>query len=218
MPLPEPVIDPKAIFEFFRGRSATELLTAAVSHFDLFVRLANQPRSLKHHLMMPMLNMRKTLKPMTSDPRQLLPKHGALTGKQLPSAVSGFLAKEEKEFYERSRLDKQNLIRDLSWSGQGLYDISNDRVRAVAKLGDNNKISIRDFFAPSITDPELINIFEKLRAPRHLFKFLYRVLVDHCSKYTDEKPNWQIQPETLQSTLALFLRDLESIDRKTGIG
>jgi len=145
-------------------------------------------------------------------------KHPGLAFKLLlPSAVSGFLAKEEKEFYERSRLDKQNLIRDLSWSGQGLYDIANDRVRAVAKLNDK-PMSIRDLFAPSITDPELINIFEKLRAPRHLFKFLYRVLVDHCSKYTDEKPNWQIQPETLQSTLALFLRDLESIDRKTGIG
>ena len=145
-------------------------------------------------------------------------KHPGLAFKLLlPAAVSGFLAKEEKEFYERSRLDKQNLIRDLRWSGQGLYDIANDRVRAVAKVTDP-PISIRDFFAPSITDPELINIFEKLRAPRHLFKFLYRVLVDHCSKYTDEKPNWQIQPETLQSSLALFLRDLESIDRKTGIG
>jgi hypothetical protein len=145
-------------------------------------------------------------------------KHPGLAFKLLlPSVVSGFLQKEEKEFYERSRLDKQNLIRDLSWSGQGLYDIANDRVRACAKLAEK-PISIRDFFAPAITDPDLINIFDKLRAPRHLFKFLYRVVVDHCSKYTDEKPNWQIQPETLQATLALFLRDLESIDRKTGIG
>ena len=101
--------------------------------------------------------------------------------------------------------------------GQALYDIANDRVRACAKLNEK-PISIRDFFAPTITDPELISIFDRLRAPRHLFKFLYRVVVEHCSKYTDEKPNWQIQPETLQATLALFLRDLESIDRKTGIG
>ena len=145
-------------------------------------------------------------------------KHPGLAFKLLlPSVVSGFLQKEEKEFYERSRLDKQNLIRDLSWSGQALYDIANDRVRACAKLNEK-PISIRDFFAPTITDPELISIFDRLRAPRHLFKFLYRVVVEHCSKYTDEKPNWQIQPETLQATLALFLRDLESIDRKTGIG
>jgi hypothetical protein len=145
-------------------------------------------------------------------------KHPGLAFKLLlPAVVSGFLSKEEKEFYERSRLDKQNLIRDLSWSGQSLYDIANDRVKACKKLTDK-PVGIRDFFAPTITDVELINVFERLRAPRHLFKFLYRVLVDHCSKYTDDKPNWAIQPETLQATLALFMRDLDSIDRKIGIG
>lgn len=145
-------------------------------------------------------------------------KHPGLAFKLLlPAVVSGFLSKEEKEFYERSRLDKQNLIRDLSWSGQSLYDIANDRVKACKKLTDK-PVSIRDFFSPTITDVELINVFERLRAPRHLFKFLYRVLVDHCSKYTDDKPNWAIQPETLQATLALFMRDLDSIDRKIGIG
>ncbi|RLS56818.1 MAG: hypothetical protein DWH91_05770 [Planctomycetota bacterium] len=145
-------------------------------------------------------------------------KHPGLAFKLLlPAAVSSYLSKEEKEFYERSRLDKQNLIRDLSWSGQALFDIVNDRIRACAKLSEK-PVSVRDFFASTITDPELISIFDRLRAPRHLFKFMYRVVVEHCSKYTDDKPVWQIQPETLQSSLALFLRDLEAIDRKTGIG
>lgn len=41
-----PVSDPTSIFELFRGSYGTELLTAAVSHFDLFGRLARQPRTL----------------------------------------------------------------------------------------------------------------------------------------------------------------------------
>jgi predicted O-methyltransferase YrrM len=41
-----PVSDPTTIFEFFRGSYGTELLTAAVAHFDLFGRLARQPRTL----------------------------------------------------------------------------------------------------------------------------------------------------------------------------
>lgn len=41
--LVEPNIDPTPIFELFRGSYATELLTAAVAHFDIFRRLANQP-------------------------------------------------------------------------------------------------------------------------------------------------------------------------------
>jgi ubiquinone/menaquinone biosynthesis C-methylase UbiE len=40
-----PRLDPTPIFESFRGNHATELLTAAVSHFDLFGRLASGPRS-----------------------------------------------------------------------------------------------------------------------------------------------------------------------------
>ncbi|MDR3635610.1 MAG: methyltransferase [Isosphaeraceae bacterium] len=38
-----PQIDPSPIFELFRGCYATELLTAAVAHFDVFGKLAPQP-------------------------------------------------------------------------------------------------------------------------------------------------------------------------------
>lgn len=42
--LPFPVTDPTAIFEQFRGSYGTELLTAAVSAFDIFGRLAEAPK------------------------------------------------------------------------------------------------------------------------------------------------------------------------------
>ncbi len=45
-PLPSPVTDPTSIFEFFRGSYGTDLLTVAVSYFDLFGRLAKRPCSL----------------------------------------------------------------------------------------------------------------------------------------------------------------------------
>jgi SAM-dependent methyltransferase len=41
-----PRIDPTVIFEVFRGSYGTELLTAAVAHFNLFGRLAAKPLSL----------------------------------------------------------------------------------------------------------------------------------------------------------------------------
>src|SRR5687767_7107219 len=44
--LTAPAVDPTPIFEHFRGSYGTELLTAAVDHFDLFRRLAQQPRTL----------------------------------------------------------------------------------------------------------------------------------------------------------------------------
>ena len=44
-PLSAPSIDPTAIFETFRGIYGSQLLTAAIAHFDVFGRLARQPRS-----------------------------------------------------------------------------------------------------------------------------------------------------------------------------
>ncbi|MCA8996102.1 MAG: hypothetical protein KDA80_03935 [Planctomycetaceae bacterium] len=135
----------------------------------------------------------------------------------LPSTVAGYLNRQEKEFYERSRLDKQNLIPSLSWTGQGLYDVANDRLKACSQ-DSQSPVTIRDLFDDSISEQELITTFDRLRAPRHLFKFLYRLLIDHCSKYTEDNPQWKIQRETVQSTLALFMRDLDSYDQKLGTG
>ena len=44
-PLIPPTTDPTSIFEHFRGSYGTELLTAAVVEFDLFRRLAGEPKS-----------------------------------------------------------------------------------------------------------------------------------------------------------------------------
>jgi hypothetical protein len=145
-------------------------------------------------------------------------KHPGIAFKMLlPAAVVGFLERQEQEFYERSRLDKQNLIKSLAWTGQALYDVANDRIKACAKLSDTPP-SLQSFFADSISQAELVSTLDRLRAPRHLFKFLYRLLVDHCSKYTEDQPEWKIQPNTLQVSLTMFLRDLESYDRKQGAG
>ena len=105
----------------------------------------------------------------------------------LPVEVSFYLAREDREFFERSRLDKQNLIRSLQWSGESLYDVANDRIRACAE-SSNGKVSLHNLFDEAVSEPELIATLERLRVPRHLFKFIYRLLVDHCNRYTDDNP------------------------------
>ncbi|HVX10958.1 MAG TPA: methyltransferase [Pirellulales bacterium] len=52
-PLKPPTTDPTPIFEIFRGSYGTELLTAAVAHFNLFGKLAERPLTadeLRHEL------------------------------------------------------------------------------------------------------------------------------------------------------------------------
>ncbi len=167
-------------------------------------------------------------------------KHQGLGFKLLlPIEVSLFLQREDKEFYERSRLDKQNLIRSLEWTGESLYDLANDRITASNSKPapsassppntETNPIStdstkqlvpvkLKGWFEDAISEPELVSTLARLRVPRHLFKFLHRLLVEHCHRYTDETPRWQIGRETLQSTLAVYMRDLEAYDRGLGTG
>ncbi|MEX0717413.1 MAG: hypothetical protein WD066_12540 [Planctomycetaceae bacterium] len=142
----------------------------------------------------------------------------------LPAEVVRFLKREEKAFYDRSRLDKQNLIESLDWTGESLYDLANARLRACAiKLGyaaesGDPATSIRDLFVPAVTREELIADFARLRVPRHLFKFLHRVIVDHCHRHTEDEAEWHIARETLHGTLAVYLRDLDAFDRGLGTG
>ncbi|MCX7395509.1 MAG: hypothetical protein NTW75_15445 [Planctomycetales bacterium] len=151
-------------------------------------------------------------------------KHAGLGIKLLlPVEVSLFLQREDREFYERSRLDKQNLIRSLEWTGESLYDLANDRIRAchpnLIDSGDSQpSTGLKSWFDDSINESELVSILARLRVPRHLFKFLHRLLVEHCHRYTDESPRWQIGRETLQSTMAVYMRDLEAYDRGLGTG
>lgn len=139
-------------------------------------------------------------------------KHAGLGIKLLlPIELAYFIEREDRDFYQRARLDKQNMVPSLEWSGEALYDVANARLRACAHNGKAPKI--RDLFDSSISDRRLIESFKSLRVPRHLFKFIYRALAAHCNAHTDEQPAWQISGETYESTLALYGRDQDAFDR-----
>ena len=59
----------------------------------------------------------------------------------------------------------------------------------------------------------LVDVLRSLRVPRHMFKFMYRLLVAHCNAHTDDKPLWQVPQDTFEATLAVYRRDQEAVDR-----
>lgn len=132
----------------------------------------------------------------------------------LPSELTPFIDRADRDFHERARLDKQNLVRSLEWTGQSLYDMANARLAACALPGRSP--SLADLFDDSVDQRRLIETMRLLRVPRHLFKFLHRVLVTHTNAHTDDSPVWKISGETFESILALYRRDQEAFDR--GIG
>jgi hypothetical protein len=123
----------------------------------------------------------------------------------LPVELLHNIQHEENDFFQRARLDKQNMIPSLEWTGQSLYDLADARVAACCQQGET--ASLRDLLSPAIGDDRLVTAFSSLRVPRRLLKFLHRLLVTHCQAHVDADPVWQIEEATFESQLALDLRD-----------
>ncbi len=137
---------------------------------------------------------------------KFLKHHGIGVKMMLPAELKYFIEREGREFVQRARLDKQNMVPSLAWTGEALFDVANARIRACA--ADGKKIVISDLFDDSITHPRLLDGFRSLRVPRHLHKFLYRLLVAHCNAYTDDDPHWKIPKDRFESELALYQREM----------
>jgi hypothetical protein len=143
-------------------------------------------------------------------------KHPGLGLKMLlPIELERLLDRENRDFHQRARLDKQNLIRSLSWTGHSLYDMANARIAACA--ADSSSPKLADLFE-GIDDHRLMEALALLRVPRHMFKFMYRLLTTHCNSHTEDQPVWKIPATTFESVLALYQRDQDAFDRGVGAG
>jgi hypothetical protein len=138
----------------------------------------------------------------------------------LPIELAYYLEKEDKEFYDRARPDKLNMIKPLRWTGPSLYDLATDRLRACASdpSTDGQGPRLRQFVDESISDDTLKDSLGNLRTPRQLFKFLHRLLQEHCHRHTEDNPRWTIDPDTFRTVYAAHMRDLEAFDRGYGHG
>ncbi len=134
-------------------------------------------------------------------------KHPGLGVKlMLPAELKYYVEREGREFAQRARLDKQNMVPSLAWTGEALFDVANARLRACAAEG--RAPHVRNFFEETISHDRLLDAFRGLRVPRHLHKYLYQLLVSHCNAHTEEAPQWKIAKERFESELALYERDM----------
>jgi hypothetical protein len=134
----------------------------------------------------------------------------------LPIELAYYLEKEDKEFYDKARPDKLNMIKPLRWTGPSLYDLASDRLRACASDGKSPRL--RDLVDENISDDTLKDSLGNLRTPRQLFKFLHRLIEEHCHRHTEDAPRWSIDPDTFRTTYSAHMRDLEAFDRGYGHG
>jgi hypothetical protein len=142
-------------------------------------------------------------------------KHPGLGIKlMLPLELTRYVENEDRDFFQRARLDKQNVIASFEWTGEALFDVTNARIEACAAPGETPRLS--SLFDDTVSEHRLIEAFRSLRTPRRLFKFLYQLVVEHCNQHTNQEPVWEINTRTLDSTLASYLRHQEAYDRGLG--
>ncbi len=123
----------------------------------------------------------------------------------LPIELSYLLQKEGPGFFQEARLDKQNMIERLTWSGATLYDLCSSRLNACRKPdadGDedgNARIALTTLFEEDVTRDLLVDALDSMHQPRDAFKFLYAVVQEHCRLATDEAADYHIARLTLES-------------------
>jgi hypothetical protein len=116
----------------------------------------------------------------------------------LPLDLKHLLFRESQEFFREARLDKQNLIDRLVWSGAMLYDVCTARLNA-CRPKEADPISLSDLFEESVSRQDLVDALDQMQQPRDAFKMLYRVIQEHCANVPEEQPAYKVPKLTLDS-------------------
>lgn len=117
----------------------------------------------------------------------------------LPIELSYLLNKEGPSFFQEARLDKQNMIDKLTWSGATLYDLCSSRVNACRTAGKPEPLALTSFFEDNVTRDTLIDALDQMHQPRDAFKFMYSVLQEHCRLLPEDAADFHINKLTLET-------------------
>lgn len=116
----------------------------------------------------------------------------------LPLELSHLLHRESGEFFQEARLDKQNLVDPLTWSGATLYDLCSARLSA-CRPEDTDPVFLTDLFDPDVSREMLVEALDQMHQPRDAFKFLYQVILEHCRNVPEDQAKFTIPRLTLEA-------------------
>lgn len=123
-----------------------------------------------------------------------LQQDGVAVKMLLPIELRHALMRESAAFFQQARMDKQNMVEQLGWTGPMLYDLCDTRIAACrlavgtgASVGPGRVLTLCDLFAPEITRDALIEALEQMRQPRDAFKLVYACIIDHCARTVEAR-------------------------------
>ncbi len=136
--------------------------------------------------------MRSIIWPLLNN--KLLQQDGIGFKLLLPLELRHELFRETSDFFQEARLDKQNLVERLTWSGAMLYDLCATRLRACRSDGE---VALTEIFGEDVSRQDLVDALDQMQQPRDAFKLLYQCIQEHCSNVTEEQEQWRIPRHVL---------------------
>lgn len=133
----------------------------------------------------------------------------------LPLELRHELHRQSADFFQEARMDKQNMIDRLTWSGTTLYDLCNVRLNA-CRDEEGDRLSLGDLFEEDVTTQEVVDALDQMRQPRDAFKMMYQVIQEHCRNTTEEDARWRIPRLTLDKVRRNQSDRLEALQRGLG--
>ncbi|MDQ8203149.1 hypothetical protein [Pelagicoccus sp. SDUM812003] len=115
----------------------------------------------------------------------------------LPIELSQMLLAEDSEFKRQARLDKQNLVNPLKWTGTSLYDLCNWRFKNCQRCSPSEARPLDELFEDDVDSHDLIDALDQMHQPRDAFKLLYAVLLEHCRNTPGDSQQFKISKATL---------------------
>ncbi|MFO8026128.1 MAG: hypothetical protein R6U56_00510, partial [Opitutales bacterium] len=139
--------------------------------------------------------MRKLVWPMLNN--KFLQQEGFGAKMLLPLELGQLLEGEDADFKQQARLDKQNLINPLRWTGSTLYDLCTSRFRNCQNQHAEPIGQLNELFEDDVDERDLVDALDQMHQPRDAFKFLYAVIQRHCQNTTGESGDYKIPKLTL---------------------
>lgn len=133
----------------------------------------------------------------------------------LPLELRYELARESAAFFQEARLDKQNLIERLTWSGATLYDLCNKRLEACSRAQGETP-TLRTLFAEDVSREMLIDALDQMNQPRDAFKLLYAAIQEHCRLVADDESAFRIARLTLETVRRDQVKRVQELYRGRG--
>jgi len=186
-----------------RGSSALPLTSSDEQRYAMLNRLLGVLRSLGCSAVLVVVDRVDEPTLVSGDARRMqaivwpmlnnkfLQQEGFAVKMLLPVELRHALFRESSAFFQEARLDKQNLVERLGWTGAMLYDLCDARLRACRPL-DAEPITLLDLFAEDVSRRELVDALDQMHQPRDAFKFLYQCFTEHCSNVTADEQEWRV--------------------------